>query len=101
MYDFSRNLWHSDFGSHTESVGVIKDFGLPKTKRASAFTWVQVGISSSTGNTRVQNHFYNSQFLGAVVHFNDHHSTWIRETFNKIVTAPRYTITSIDYTRSW
>jgi hypothetical protein len=99
--DAGPGFWHSDFGSHTESVGIMKNFGLPKTKRVSAFTWVQVGISSFTGNTHVQNHFYNGDSLGAVIHFTDHHSIWIQETFNKIVTAPWYTTTSIGYTRSW
>jgi len=99
--DAGPGFWHSDFGSHTESVGIMKNFGLPKTKRVSAFTWVQMGISSFTGNTHVQNHFYNGDSLGAVIHFTDHHSIWIQETFNKIVTAPWYTTTSIGYTRSW
>ncbi len=99
--DAGPGFWHSDFGSHTESVGVMKNFGLPKTKRVSAFTWVQVGITTFTGNTHLQNHFYNGDSLGAVVHITDHHSIWIQETFNKIVTAPWYTTTSIGYTRSW
>jgi hypothetical protein len=38
--DAGAGFWHSDFGSHTESVGVMKNFGLPKTKLVSAFTWV-------------------------------------------------------------
>jgi hypothetical protein len=99
--DAGPGFWHSDFGSHTESFGVMKNFGLPKTKRVSAFTWIQVGITSFTGYAYVQNHFYNGDSLGAVVHINDHHSIWIQETFNKIVTTPWYTTTSIGYTRSW
>jgi hypothetical protein len=99
--DGGSGFWHSQFGSHTESFGVMKNFGLPKTKRISGYTWIQVGISSFTGNAQVQNHFYNGESLGAIVHFNDHHSIWIQETFNKIVTAPWYTTTSIGYTRSW
>jgi hypothetical protein len=99
--DGGSGFWHSQFGSHTESFGVMKNFALPKTKRVSGYTWVQVGITSLTGNASVENHFYNGESLGAVVHFTDHHSIWIQETFNKIVTAPWYTITSIGYTRSW
>ena len=49
----------------------------------------------------VQNRFYDGESLGAVIHFNDHNSIWIQETFNKIVTVPWYTTTSIGYTRSW
>jgi len=99
--DGGSGFWHSQFGSHTESFGVMKNFGLPKTKRISGYTWVQIGISTFTGNAQIQNHFYDGESLGAVVHFNDHNSIWIQETFNKIVTAPWYTTTSIGYTRSW
>jgi hypothetical protein len=38
--------------------------------------------------------------LGAIVHFNDRNSIRIQETFNKIVTPPWYTTSSIGYTRS-
>jgi len=99
--DAGSGFWHSDFGSHTESAGVMKNFGLPKTKVVSGYTWVQVGISSFTGGIHVQNHFYDGESLGAVVHFTEHHSIWIQETFNKIITVPWYTTTSIGYTRSW
>ena len=99
--DAGSGFWHSDFGSHTESFGVMKNFGLPETKVVTGYTWVQVGISSFTGSAHVQNHFYNGESLGAVVHFNEQNSIWIQETFNKIVTAPWYTTTSIGYTRSW
>jgi hypothetical protein len=99
--DAGSGFWHSDFGSHTESFGVMKNFGLPKTKRVSGYTWVQIGISSFTGTPRVQNHFYDGESLGAVVHFTEHSSIWIQETFNKIITSPWYTTTSIGYTRSW
>jgi hypothetical protein len=99
--DAGSGFWHSDFGSHTESFGVMKNFGLPKTKVVSGYTWVQVGISSFTGAAHVQNHFYDGESLGAVVHFTEHHSIWIQESFNKILTVPWYTTTSVGYTRSW
>jgi hypothetical protein len=99
--DAGSGFWHSDFGSHTESFGVMKNFGLPKTKVVTGYTWVQAGISTFTGNAYVQNHFYNGESLGAVIHFTEHHSLWIQETFNKILTTPWYTTTSIGYTRSW
>ena len=99
--DGGSGFWHSDYGSHTESFGVMKNFGLPKTTRISGYTWIQAGISSFTGGPRVENHFYNGESLGAVVHFNLHNSIWIQETFNKIITVPWYTTTSIGYTRSW
>src|ERR1700685_1838033 len=99
--DAGSGFWHSDFGSHTESFGVMKNFGLPKTKTVTGYTWIQVGNTSLTGGPQVQNYFYNGESLGAIVHFNDHNSIWIQETFNKILTTPWYTTTSIGYTRSW
>ena len=99
--DAGPGFWHSDFGSHTESVGVMKNFGLPKTKVVTGYTWIQVGITSFTGFPHVENHFYNGESFGAVIHFTGHHSIWIQESFNKILTTPWYTTTSIGYTRSW
>jgi len=70
----SHGFLHTDFGSHTESL---------------------------SGSAFLQNRFYDGESLGAIIHFNDHHSIWIQETFNKIVSIPWYTTTSIGYTRSW
>lgn len=92
---------HTDFGSHTEALGLMKNFGLPRIKKVSAYTWIQGGTTSMTGNTLVENRFYNGESLGVIIHFSDHSSIWIQETFNKIVTVPWYTTTSIGYTRSW
>jgi hypothetical protein len=64
-------------------------------------TWIQAGLTSMTGNAFVQNRFYNGESGGVIVHFNDHHSIWIQETFNKVVTVPWYTTASVGYTRSW
>jgi hypothetical protein len=94
-------FWHSDFGSDTESLGLMKNFGLPKTKRVTGYTWIQAGITSFTGLPQVQNHFYDGESLGGIIHFNDHNSIWIQETFNKVLTVPWYTTTSIGYTWSW
>jgi hypothetical protein len=99
--DAGSGFWHSNDGSDTESFGVMKNFGLPKTKTVSGYTWIQVGLTSLTGMPHVQNHFYDGESLGAVIHFTEHHSIWIQESFNKIVTVPWYTTTSIGYTRSW
>jgi hypothetical protein len=99
--DGGAGFWHSQFGSHTETLGVMKNFGLPKTKRVTGYTWIQGGISTFTGSATLQNHFYDGESLGAVVHFDDHNSIWIQETFNKIISVPWYTTTSIGYTRSW
>ena len=45
--DGGGGFWHSQFGSHTESFGVMKNFGLPKTKRVTGYTWVQAGSAHS------------------------------------------------------
>lgn len=97
----SHGFLHTDFGSHTESVGLMKNFALPKTKRVTGYTWIQGGITSMTGNATVENRLYNGDALGAIIHFNDHNSIWIQEMFNKVVTVPWYTTSSIGYTRSW
>src|ERR1700693_3510753 len=64
--DGGSGFWHSQFGSHTESFGVMKNFGLPKIRRVSGYTWIQVGISSFTGNAHIESHFYDGESLGAV-----------------------------------
>jgi hypothetical protein len=97
----SHGFLHTDFGSHTEALGIMKNFGIPGTKRVTGYTWIQGGITSLTGDAFVQNRFYDGESLGAIIHFNDHHSIWIQETYNKIVSIPWYTTASIGYTRSW
>ena len=97
----THGFFHTDFGSHTEALGVMKNFGLPKVKSVSGYTWIQAGLSSFTGSAHIENRFYNGESLGAVIHFNNHNSIWIQETYNKIPTIPWYTTTGIGYTRSW
>jgi hypothetical protein len=97
----SHGFFHTSFGSHTEALGIMKNFALPKTKLLTGYTCIQGGLTSMTGNSFVQNRFYNGDSLGVIIHFNDRHSIWIQDTFNKVVTLPWYTTTSIGYTRSW
>jgi hypothetical protein len=97
----SHGFFHTNYGSHTETLGLMKNFGLPKIKRVSAYTWIQGGITSMTGYAHVESRFYDGESVGAIVHFNDHSSIWIQETFNKVVTIPWYTTASIGFTRSW
>jgi len=97
----SHGFFHTAYGSHTEALGLMKNFAVPHTKILTGYTWIQLGVTSMTGNAFVQNRLYNGEALGAIVHFNDHHSIWIQETFNKVVTLPWYTTASIGYTRSW
>ncbi len=83
------------FGEHTESAGVMRNFPLPATKRVTGYTWLQTGITSYTGNARLENRLDSSASLGAIIHFNDHNSIWIQESYSKVVTVPWYTTTSI------
>jgi hypothetical protein len=99
--DGGSGFWHSDFGSHTEAAGVMKNFGLPKTKVISGYTFVQVGVSIFTGAAHLQNHFYDGESFGAIIHINEHNSIWTQDTFNKIITVPWYTTFSVGYTWSW
>jgi hypothetical protein len=97
----SHGFLHTDYGSHTEALGLMKNFALPKTKRLTGYTWIQGGLTSLTGGPRVENRFNTCLALGLIIHFNDHNAIWIQETFNKIVTVPWYLTSSIGYTWSW
>jgi hypothetical protein len=94
-------FWHSDLASSTESVGLMKNFELFNAKRLTWYTWIQIGLTSFTGGSNVQNRFYNGESLGAILHVNAKESIWIQETYNKVVTVPWYTTTSVGYTWSW
>jgi hypothetical protein len=89
------------FGEHTESLGVMKNFNLPATKTVTGYTWLQSGLTSYTGNARVQNRLDSGVSIGAIVHLSYHNSIWIQESYNKVVTVPWYTTSSIGYTYSW
>ena len=87
--DAGSGFWHSDFGSDTEALGVMKNFAIPKTKWVTGYTWVQSGISSFTGGFRTCRITSTTGNPSArVMHFNVHNSIWIQETFNKILTVP-------------
>ena len=92
---------HTTFGEHTESLGVMKNFSIPGTKVWTGYTWIQSGITSYTGNAHVQNRLDSGVSLGAIVHCSYHSSIWIQESYNKVVTVPWYTTSSIGYTYSW
>jgi len=97
----SHGFLHTAYGEDTEAVGIMKNFALPGTKRLTGYTWIQGGITSLTGYPTVLNRFYDGESLGLIVHFGDHDSIWMQESFNKLVTIPWYTTSSIGYTRSW
>jgi len=97
----SHGFLHTDFGSHTENAGMMKNFSIPRTKRLTGYTRIMGGITSLTDGSHVLNRFYNGEALGAIVRVSGHDSIWVQEMFNKIVTIPWYTTTSVGYTRSW
>jgi len=97
----SHGFLHTSFGEHTESAGVMKNFGLPRTKLITGYTWIQTGITTYTGNASLQNHLDSGVSIGAIVHCNYHSSIWIQESYSKVVTVPWYTTSSIGYTYSW
>ncbi len=43
----SHGFFHTDFGSHTEAVGIMKNFGLPRTKVVTGYTWSRWGSPAS------------------------------------------------------
>ena len=92
---------HTSYGEHTEQVGVMKNFSLPRTKAWTGYSWIQEGITSYTGYSHVLNRLDTGLSLGAIAHLSFHSSIWIQETYSKVVTVPWYTTSSIGYTYSW
>ena len=92
---------HTRYGEHTETLGVMKNFGIPKAKVLGDYTWLQMGPTSYTGNTKVENRLYGGVAVGLVIHFNEHNGVWIQESYNKVATVPWYTTSSVGYTYSW
>jgi len=97
----SHGFLHTQYGEHTETLGVMKNFSIPKAKSLGGYTWLQMGPTSYTGNAKVENRLYSGAAVGLVIHFNDHNGIWIQESYNKVVTVPWYTTSSIGYTYSW
>jgi hypothetical protein len=92
---------HTTIGEHTESVGVMKNFSIPKAKALTGYTWIQSGITSYTGGSHVANRLDSGASVGAIVHFNMNNSIWLQESYSKVVTVPWYTTASLGYTYSW
>jgi hypothetical protein len=97
----SHGFLHTDFGEHTETPEVMKNFALPRTKSVTGYTWIQGGITSYTGKSQIQNRFCSGVSLGAVIHMTYHSSIWLQESYTKVVTVPWYTTSSVGYTYSW
>jgi hypothetical protein len=97
----SHGFLHTVRGEHTEQIGVMKNFSLPKTQTLTGYTWIQEGITSYTGYRHVLNRLDTGLSIGAIVHLSFHSSIWIQESYSKVVTVPWYTTSSIGYTYSW
>lgn len=98
----SHGFWHTDQGSHTETVGLMKNVAMPGSKSLGAYTWIQSGLTSMTGGAAsVQNRLYSGSSIGLIYHFTPHTSVWLQESYNKVTTVPWYTSTSIGYALSW
>lgn len=102
-------FWHGPTSTSTETLGLMKNFGIPYiaswengtigyTKKVTMYTWPQFGITSITGGgAPVANRMYSGFSLGAIIHVTKSQSIWIQESYNKVVTVPWYTTTSIGY----
>ena len=98
-------FWHSSPGSNTDSetVGLMKNFNIPFTsvKKVTMYTWPQIGLTSIVGGSGVENRLYGGFALGGIIHLPHNTSIWMQEAYNKVVTVPWYTTTSIGFTLSW
>ena len=83
----SHGFLHADLGEHTESVGIMRNVAIPKTKTLAGYTWLQSGITSYSGNTHVWTRLASSASIGLMIRVNRHYSLWIQESFNKVVTV--------------
>jgi hypothetical protein len=97
----THGFFHTGNGEHTEQIGVMKNFSLPKTKTLTGYSWVQSGLTSYTGYSHVLNRLDTGLSLGAIVRSSFHTSIWIQESYSKVETIPWYTTTSVGYTYSW
>ncbi len=92
-------FFHTRYGSHTEALGLMKNFTL--SSRFGAYLWAQGGLTSLTGYPKIKNRGYDGESAGFVIHFTPHQSIWIQESYNKVWTVPWYTSTGVGYTLSW
>jgi hypothetical protein len=97
----THGFFHTGYGEHTEQIGVMKNFSLPRTKILTGYSWIQSGLTSYTGYSHVLNRLDTGLSLGAIVHTSFHTSIWIQESYSKVETVPWYTTTSVGYTYSW
>ena len=95
----THGFFHTQYGSHSEDFGVMRDFHISERHHVSGYNLLQAGMSTLTGDT-VSNHFNFNENVGVKFHINRFNAIWVQETYNKVVTVPWYTVTSIGYTYS-
>lgn len=93
----SHGFWHTSYGAHTESVGLMRNLQILKL---GIYTWQQVGITEFTGPS-VTLKAYLGTALGATYHFTPHQGVWFQESLNEVVGVPWYTTTSLGYVVSF
>ena len=96
----THGFFHTQFGSHSEDLGVMRDFHISEKHHVSGYNLLQAGISTLTGDTELHNHFNFNENVGVKFHINRFNAIWVQETYNKVVTVPWYTVTSVGYTYS-
>ena len=96
----THGFFHTQFGSHSEDLGVMRDFHISREHHISGYNLLQAGVSSLTGGPTVDSHFNFNENVGVKFHINRFNAIWVQETYNKVVTVPWYTVTSIGYTYS-
>jgi hypothetical protein len=96
----THGFFHTQFGSHSEDLGDMRDFHISREHHISGYNLLQAGISTLTGGAAVSNHFNFNENVGVKFHINRFNAIWVQETYNKVVTVPWYTVTSIGYTYS-
>lgn len=93
-------FFHSNFASHTETIGVMNNLPLP-VKNTTLYLWPQIGITSMAGGSAVLNRLSGSYSVGVAYHVTPKHAVWVQESFNKVATVPWYTSTTIGYAYSF
>jgi hypothetical protein len=96
----THGFWHTQYGGHTESIGLIKNFSIGKLKNPTFYTLSQIGVISMTGNSKVLNRLSVGESFGAALHINKHNSICVQGAWNKVMTVTGYPTTSIGYTYS-
>jgi hypothetical protein len=98
----NHGFFHSGNGSHTETLGLMKNFSVPFVdNKVTFYTWPLIGVTEMTGNPKVQTRLYLGFGFGAVVHLNNHFSIWVQETWNKVIGFDGYPSTNIGPTYSF